>query len=219
MEKRPDVLDVLRILNPEMIEENPQIIKEITDSLTVISGANSSDKMVDWQEYSKANAWTCDIHKQSIIDGIMSQRVEDKEENFVINSRFVLELMMYFYALNYFRMAIPKNKDLFAEFKDAVLWGLILKHINGYLFQKDPKRIHLTRLNKSILTLGEHIFFIPPNDDVPDIIDKKFLGDLLAAHQKGPTLGQNIKDLYRPIVMEFIQRVFGGQNKKARYHK
>ena len=213
MEKRPDLLDVLRRLNEKNINDDPQVRANFFKNLIEMP-MRRTEYPAAWDRVSVDGAI------ENIMSHLPSDSIIDKNTHLEIEYGKESNLIEYIYGIMKIERLVETDPMVFSTFKKGLLIGLIMKCIIKFYFSHCQEEGCLDTLNKLMVILGEHIYCLEPNDDEPYIIDDIFLNKLKDTIEKfRPLPYYSHRNEFEPIVFDLIKRVFGGGNKKARYEK
>lgn len=213
MNSKQSLLEVLRTLNEQNI-----VSEEVRNSFFKKLIVRKSDR--HWSETMNSYG-TIELHKNNIIHCLPEPEIIDKQTYLELKEDGEYKVIYYFFAIMYFKKIVEKDPAYFTELKGVLLWGLIMKYIIQFKDTDCKSQEILDVLNKLMVILGEHIYRLPPSNDMPYIIDEKFLNKLIEAINNHVFCVHihSLNQCFKPIVMELLEHKFGKIKEPARFIK
>lgn len=218
---RKDFLDVLRLLNKDNINSFPQKDEFFNSLMTNDTNVPEYfDKLSDEyylgfeKQYSNSpvkNFMLSNLFGNEIKRQLTDNLIEDRETCLYVDSRSAAHALTYVGSVKGMKALIETSSDHFNFFKESILRGLITRYCNDIVRSKNSER-----LNKLIVIYAEHIRHIEPSNEIPIIIDEKFINDLLTCKIENGVVIDS-KDSYI-AVHRLIDRKFPINDKEISYY-
>lgn len=184
VKKKKDFLDILRFLNRDNINDNPDVRDSFFKSLMIYYDdvPDYLDSLSDAYYVEFDKKYVNNLTRYYLIASVLSKSIESQLSNHLIEDRGsglyisgenAANVVMYVGSIKGIKKLIEKDSVHFDFFKQKLLMGLIIRYAKDYVSGREKD---ITRLNKLVSLYVEHVKELEIDEDM--ILDDDFLKKL-----------------------------------------
>ena len=184
MKKKNDFLDILRFLNRDNINDNPDVRDSFFKSLMIYYDdvPDYLDSLSDAYYVEFDKKYVNNLARYYLIASVLSKSIEsqlsdhlieDRGNGLYISGKNAANVVMYVGSIKGIKKLIEKDSVHFDFFKQKLLMGLIIRYAKDYVSGREKD---ITRLNKLVSLYVEHVKELEIDEDM--ILDDDFLKKL-----------------------------------------
>ena len=184
MKNKKDFLDILRFLNRDNINDNPDVRDSFFKSLMIYYDdvPEYLDSLSDAYYVEFDKRYVNNLARYYLISSVLCKSIEaqlsdhlieDKGNGLYISGESAANVVMYVGSIKGIKRLIEKDSVHFDFFKQKLLMGLIIRYAKDYVSGREKD---ITRLNKLVSIYVEHLKEIEVDEDI--ILDDDFLKKL-----------------------------------------
>lgn len=184
VKKKKDFLDILRFLNRDNINDNPDVRDSFFKSLMIYYDdvPDYLDSLSDAYYVEFDKKYVNNLARYYLIASVLSKSIESQLSNHLIEDRGnglyisgenAANVVMYVGSIKGIKRLIEKDSVHFDFFKQKLLMGLIIRYAKDYVSGREKD---ITRLNKLVSLYVEHVKELEIDEDM--ILDDDFLKKL-----------------------------------------
>lgn len=184
VKKKKDFLDILRFLNRDNINDNPDVRDSFFKSLMIYYDdvPDYLDSLSDAYYVEFDKKYVNNLARYYLIASVLSKSIESQLSNHLIEDRGnglyisgknAANVVMYVGSIKGIKKLIEKDSVHFDFFKQKLLMGLIIRYAKDYVSGREKD---ITRLNKLVSLYVEHVKELEIDEDM--ILDDDFLKKL-----------------------------------------
>lgn len=196
VKKDTDFLDILRFLNSENINQDPDLRKRFFGSLMKCD-ENTSELIVSLShsyctsfEKKFEDQYTPDISASALANFFLgkirsylpSQFIEDRTNCLFVVKGDLTNSIYYLGSIKGMKRLIEKIPSYFDTLKKALIESLMIKYCAHFIEQPSETPVRLIKL---IGIYYEFIRNLEPSEQIPTILDEEFLKELSLCTRKG----------------------------------
>lgn len=184
VKKKKDFLDILRFLNRDNINDNPDVRDSFFKSLMIYYDdvPDYLDSLSDAYYVEFDKKYVNNLARYYLIASVLSKSIEsqlsdhlieDRGNGLYISGKNAANVVMYVGSIKGIKKLIEKDSVHFDFFKQKLLMGLIIRYAKDYVSGREKD---ITRLNKLVSLYVEHVKELEIDEDM--ILDDDFLKKL-----------------------------------------
>lgn len=184
VKKKKDFLDILRFLNRDNINDNPDVRDSFFKSLMIYYDdvPDYLDSLSDAYYVEFDKKYVNNLARYYLIASVLSKSIESQLSNHLIEDRGnglyisgknAANVVMYVGSIKGIKKLIEKDSVHFDFFKQKLLMGLIIRYAKDYVSGREKD---ITRLNKLVSLYVEHVKELEIDENM--ILDDDFLKKL-----------------------------------------
>lgn len=184
VKKKKDFLDILRFLNRDNINDNPDVRDNFFKSLMIYYDdvPDYLDSLSDAYYVEFDKKYVNNLARYYLIASVLSKSIEsqlsdhlieDRGNGLYISGKNAANVVMYVGSIKGIKKLIEKDSVHFDFFKQKLLMGLIIRYAKDYVSGREKD---ITRLNKLVSLYVEHVKELEIDEDM--ILDDDFLKKL-----------------------------------------
>lgn len=184
VKKKKDFLDILRFLNRDNINDNPDVRDSFFKSLMIYYDdvPDYLDSLSDAYYVEFDKKYVNNLARYYLIASVLSKSIEsqlsdhlieDRGNGLYISGKNAANVVMYVGSIKGIKKLIEKDSVHFDFFKQKLLMGLIIRYAKDYVSGREKD---ITRLNKLVSLYVEHVKELEIDENM--ILDDDFLKKL-----------------------------------------